>query len=444
MDHYNYLEPDYQLVANNSTLYITCFAIIVLFSVILNVTLLMIFIRNPVIISPSHLYYINLACTNISFALFAMTFGVVTSMSGRWIFPEIVCQLVGFFHSLFLCVIMFTSFALISERYSFRASQTRYNATYTSKRVGITIGVYWLLSLLLSSTPFIPGLNTYTLHNNKATCFVPEGILHYMLTIILFVYIILWSYVSYSTVFITKISVPKQLMNNRRSDKFLPSLLTSGAFTLIALTYVTFEILCLYVRYLDVQDDKGVLGEVVSVEFTENFEKISFLLLYVSTLVQPLLILTLNGDIRSACANILNPGQGPSPLLEKLPPPPTHHQQIKQGHQTLDRYQKPRWTSDKRYMTLSMITEKRDAPQPLTTKTKSLSHMAHPGHMTLPTKHQSMSGHNQQNNSHVIPLQPMALKSASGQQSGTLKSVQQQPSTATSSKSSSATEIVEL
>lgn len=45
MDHYNYAEPDYQLVANNSTLYITFFAIIVLFSVILNVTLLMIFIR---------------------------------------------------------------------------------------------------------------------------------------------------------------------------------------------------------------------------------------------------------------------------------------------------------------------------------------------------------------------------------------------------------------
>lgn len=228
-----------------------------------------------------------------------MTFGVVTSMSGRWIFPEIVCQLVGFFHSLFLCVIMFTSFALISERYSFRASQTRYNATFTSKRVGISIGLYWLMSLLLSSTPFIPGLNTYTLHNNKATCFVPEGVLHYMLTIALFVYIILWSYVSYSTVFITKISVPKQLMTNRRSSRFLPSLLTSGAFTLIALTYVGFEILCLYMRYMEVQDEKGILGERLSVDFVVNFEKISFLLLYVTTLVQPLLILTLNGDIRS-------------------------------------------------------------------------------------------------------------------------------------------------
>lgn len=120
-----------------------------------------------------------------------------------------------------------------------------------------------------------------------------------MLTIALFVYIILWSYVSYNTVFITKISVPKQLMTNRRSSRFLPSLLASGALTLIALTYVGFEILCLYMRYLDVQDDKGILGERVSVELIVNFEKISFLLLYVTTLVQPLLILTLNGDIRS-------------------------------------------------------------------------------------------------------------------------------------------------
>ena len=77
----------------------------------------------------------------------------------------------------------------------------------------------------------------------------------------------------------------------------------------------------------------------------------------------------------------------------------------------------------------------------------------------------------QHNTSHVIPLQPVALKTPSGQQSGTLKSVhvpqigiqqtgtlksvhipqsgtlksiQHQPDSATSSKSSSATEIVEL
>lgn len=250
------------------------------------------FIRNPVLLSPPQFIYINLSCSNISLALFAMTFAVVSCISGNWIFPALVCDLVGFFNNTFLYISMFTAFCVTSERYHFVMNQRRHAQMYTSKRIGITIIVYWTISMLFSAIPFLPKVANYQYHTNKGTCWTPPDLISYLPLAVNSIYLTLWCYIVFSIFFTPKIELPSALSKSKKPVKFITELLTSGAYSISAFFLVIFIIL----QKLD----------VFSGELEALFERTSLLMFYSSTgILMPLCIILGNSELRLACKDII-------------------------------------------------------------------------------------------------------------------------------------------
>lgn len=286
---------EYDLVTHGNIAYTMFFSLVFLLVIAVNVILLIIFIRNPVLISPSQLLYINLSCTNITLALFSMTFGVVTLISNKWIFPGLVCHLVGFFNNCFIHMVMFTAFHVLNERYHYRMNSRRHCKLYTTKRIGINIAVFWVVCTVLSILPLVPGLDSYTYHSNVGTCHSPTSLLGIIPTITNSIYIVLWLFITFNLVTLPRVSLPDALKHKRsKGATFLPQLVTSGVYTLAAVASVIFVVL----------DKAGVLTENITVAL----ERTSLLLTYSSMILMPISVVSFSPELRLGLKELLKKG----------------------------------------------------------------------------------------------------------------------------------------
>ena len=251
--------------------------------------------RNPVLITPTQLLYINLCCSNITLALFSLTFGLVTLLSSEWIFPDMVCHMVGFFNSTAVHLAMFTMFSITNERYHLRMSHKRHSEMYTARKIGVSIGVFWLVSLLLSALPFIPGLGYYTYHSNLGTCWVPRTLLGLLPAVTNSIYLVLWLFITFNLLTLPRVILPDSLKAARsRRTAILPQLLTSGIYTVSAVSSVLYIVL----------HQLGAVSGAVAVAC----ERGSLLLTYLSLVFIPTSVIALNPQLRVGAKEVFKRG----------------------------------------------------------------------------------------------------------------------------------------
>ena len=253
------------------------------------------YFRNPVLITPNQLLYINLCCSNVTLALFALSFGVVTLISNNWIFPDMVCHMVGFFNSNAMHIAMFTMFSVLNERFHLRMNHRRHSALYTVRRVGVNVGVFWLLSTLMSALPFVPGLGQYTYHSNIGLCWTPKTLLGLLPTITNSIYLVLWIFITFNLLTLPRVSLPDSLKPKRsRRTSFLPQMLTSGIYTLAAAAFVLYSVL----------HRLGVLSGAMAVAC----ERGSLLLTYLSLVLIPCSVIALTPELRVGMWEVFKKG----------------------------------------------------------------------------------------------------------------------------------------
>ena len=251
--------------------------------------------RNPVLISPSQLLHINLSCSSITLALFSMTFGVVTLISDKWIFPSLVCHLVGFFNNCFIHMAMFTAFHILNERYHYRMNSRRHGKLYTIRRIGVNIGMFWVSCILLSVLPFLPGLGSYTYHSNIGTCHSPNSLLGVLPTATNSIYLVLWFFITFNLVTLPRVSLPDSLKHKRsKGATFLPALVTSGVYTVASVVSVVTSVL--------------VKAGVLSAPVTVVLERTSLLLTYLSLVLIPVCVVVFSPELRLGLKEILKRG----------------------------------------------------------------------------------------------------------------------------------------
>ncbi|KAL5264108.1 hypothetical protein ACHWQZ_G005252 [Mnemiopsis leidyi] len=214
-----------------------------------------------------------------------MTFGVVTLISNKWIFPSLVCHLVGFFNSCFIHMAMFTAFHLLNERYHYRMNSRRHSKLYTTRRIGVKIAVFWVLCILLSIPPFIPGLGSYTYHSNVGTCHTPSSLLGVLPTVTNFIYLVLWFFITFNLVTLPRVSLPDSLKHKRsKGATFLPQLITSGVYTVASVVSVITTVL--------------TKARVLSGTVTIVLERTSLLLTYISLVLIPVCVVAFSPELR--------------------------------------------------------------------------------------------------------------------------------------------------
>jgi hypothetical protein len=206
-----------------------------------------------------------------------------------------VCHLVGFFNTCFTHIVMFTAFHVLNERYHHRMNSRRHSKLYTTKRIGVNIGMFWAVSMVLSVLPFIPGLGSYSYHSNVGTCYSPTSLLGVLPTITNSIYIVLWSFIAFNLVTLPRVSLPDSLKHKRsKGATFLPQLVTSGVYTLAAVTAVIFVVL----------EKAGALSESETVAL----ERTSLLLTYSSMILMPMSVVGFSPELRLGLKEIFKRG----------------------------------------------------------------------------------------------------------------------------------------
>ena len=102
-------------------LYIFIYVAIGLLAITVNI--LFLYSRYPILVKRPYILHLNLSCAFIAMALFILTFSIVTIVTGKWIFPSIMCNIAGFFHRTFQMITLCTAFGVIKEKLDLRIYQ---------------------------------------------------------------------------------------------------------------------------------------------------------------------------------------------------------------------------------------------------------------------------------------------------------------------------------
>lgn len=109
-------------------------------------------------------FIVSLACADILVAVFAMSFNAVHTLSGRWMFNQVICD---FWNS---CDVLFSTASIMHlccisvDRYYAIIKPFEYPNKITKKSVAFMLLTVWLVSGLLSFVPIFSGWYTTTQH----------------------------------------------------------------------------------------------------------------------------------------------------------------------------------------------------------------------------------------------------------------------------------------
>ena len=134
---------------------IVFYTLTILFSVIGNILVVVVFTRGRRCRTDIRPFLINLAAADLIMALFCMPFTFTYVMTRTWIFSEPMCPLVLFMQHLSVAASVFTNMAIGIDR--FLVVTFPLKARMTSRRARYTICVIWVCAIGLSSVQLVVG-----------------------------------------------------------------------------------------------------------------------------------------------------------------------------------------------------------------------------------------------------------------------------------------------
>ena len=295
-------EEEWLVAISKREVFIFIYIIILLLTIIVNILFLFLFVRHPILVKTSYILHLNLSCAFIALALFAMTFSVVTIVTGKWIFPHIVCNIVGFFHRTFQMITMFTAFGVINEKFYFRIYQRRHAQLYTTKRVSISLLIYWSISILVGILPFLPSLGGYTFDPATGTCFSLSKKLKLIPLVLHAIYIVLWSHTVVSIFSLPKIRPPKDLAKSCKPGTIVPELVISGLYFIVSVVIIL----------------TAALEHYGTVFNDSNSKRLFLLVFYVLPVLIPLLSMLLYTDLKKCGGNMVSRNSSSESLYTKF------------------------------------------------------------------------------------------------------------------------------
>ncbi|GFO38347.1 FMRFamide receptor 1 [Plakobranchus ocellatus] len=152
------VEEDISLSQGAEATLIVFYTLTILFSIVGNILVVIVFTRGRRCRTDIRPFLINLAASDLIMALFCMPFTFTYVMTRTWIFSEPMCPLVLFMQHLSVSASVFTNMAIGIDR--FLVVTFPLKARMTSRRARYTICVIWVCAIGLSSVQLVVGRAT--------------------------------------------------------------------------------------------------------------------------------------------------------------------------------------------------------------------------------------------------------------------------------------------
>ncbi|GFO38353.1 FMRFamide receptor 1 [Plakobranchus ocellatus] len=148
-------EEDISLSPGAEATFIVLFTLTILFSIVGNILVVIVFTRGRRCRTDIRPFLINLAAADLIKALFCMPFTVIYTMMERWIFSEPMCPLVLFMQHLSVSASVFTNMAIGIDR--FLVVTFPLKVRMMSRRIWYIICMIWVCAVGLSSVQLVVG-----------------------------------------------------------------------------------------------------------------------------------------------------------------------------------------------------------------------------------------------------------------------------------------------
>ncbi len=127
--------------------------------------------QKPEMRSAINLLLANMACSDILLAIASMPFAFVSLVTQQWVFNKGICQLVAFFHSLFICEAVCILLTISLDRYLIIVY---HKDKLTPHRAKVFIILSWCFSVLVSFPPTL-GWGYYEYYAGWPQCILRES-----------------------------------------------------------------------------------------------------------------------------------------------------------------------------------------------------------------------------------------------------------------------------
>ncbi|XP_068749169.1 melatonin receptor type 1A-like isoform X1 [Montipora capricornis] len=118
----------------------------------------------------THIFMVNLSITDISVALLCMPFSIITAVTQEWVFSYALCQLNGFLNVFFLLTSILTLTAISIQKYV-GVVQSTTRKIFTRKKTILAVGWVWFQAFMTALTPIL-GWNSYEYIPGRTQCSV--------------------------------------------------------------------------------------------------------------------------------------------------------------------------------------------------------------------------------------------------------------------------------
>ena len=280
----------------------SCFMVLVIITALCgNLLIIAAVFKNPRLRTVTNMFLVGLAIADVLTATLVMPFTASIFVHGKWIFSDTTCIFQGVF---ILCVIwislhMVTLMAI--NRYFCVIRPRLYKKYFTKRSTAAMISVVSIVPFILTISPYLSGLVNYIFRPGKASCFMtfdqdrrPQIAYTFFLLIIYTILPMAFIAVCYYKVFRTvkqHVTATKNTIRSRQS-KGLSS--EEVRMTKMLLVLVVGFVFCwvpvITVDFLNAIMGTGSLPRAAYVTY--------ILFAYVSSCINPVVCLALNGKIR--------------------------------------------------------------------------------------------------------------------------------------------------
>lgn len=132
----------------------TILSLIICMAILGNLLILTAIYRFPRLRTFTNVFVANLAVADLLLALFGMPFTMVSSITYKWVFGDIMCKIQGFTNSLFCEASVLTLTFVSLERFIAIIYPLSYANLLTSRNVTISLCFIWMQGLVCASSTF--------------------------------------------------------------------------------------------------------------------------------------------------------------------------------------------------------------------------------------------------------------------------------------------------
>lgn len=136
-----------------------------------NLMVCLAFYRNPRLRIIPNYYVISLAVADLLTSAFCLPLSAGALVTGKWPFPDWLCQLQGYCAFVFSIASLHTMALTACNRYIRVVKFHLYSNLYTSKLTILTVFFIWFWAFSCSALPFTLNISTFVFHAGTAFCY---------------------------------------------------------------------------------------------------------------------------------------------------------------------------------------------------------------------------------------------------------------------------------